>query len=117
MRRSIAWAILLGALAGVPAAAEPKPTPTHVKSHGNSLTGVVVRVDTASKTFAVRAPSGAETTLIRTNATRVQGETLRPGDRVSVRWLEKDGKKIATSVRIETPAVAMTTPTAPAGTR
>ena len=44
-------------------------------------------------------------------------EFAAAGDRVAVRWLEKDGKKIATSVRIETPALATITPTAPAGTR
>ena len=115
MKRLLGLAIL-GALIGAPCAAEPSRTPTRTMIHGNSLAGVVVRIDAASNTFAVRAPSGIETTLVRTNATRVRG-ALRPGDRVAVRWLEKDGKKIATSVRIETPALAATTPTAPAGTR
>jgi hypothetical protein len=34
-----------------------------------------------------------------------------------VRWLEKDGKKIATSVRVDSAAAAAATPTASAGTR
>lgn len=117
MKRSTAGLLLLFALAATLAVAEPSKTPAHPKSHGNSLAGVVVRVDAAAKTFVVRAPSGMETTLVRTGATRVQGATLKPGDRVAVRWLEKDGKKIATSVRVDSAALAAATPTASAGTR
>ncbi|MEP6993691.1 MAG: hypothetical protein ABI968_04140 [Acidobacteriota bacterium] len=116
MRRTIAWAVLVAAISAAPAAALPTPTPRS-QSHGNSLSGTVMRVDTISKTFIVRAPSGAETTLVRTSATRVYGEKLQPGNRVVVRWLAKDGKKIATSVRVESAALAAATPTAPAGTR
>jgi hypothetical protein len=96
-----------------PATADPEKP----KSHGNALSGTVTRVDRMAKTFVVRAANGKETTLVRTDATRVQGETLKVGDRVAVRWLEKDGKKIATSVRIEPAALAAATPTASAGTR
>jgi hypothetical protein len=42
----------------------------------------------------------------------VTGGSLKPGARVAVRWLEKDGHKIATSVRVEAPAIAASTPTA-----
>ena len=104
-------------LASGPAWAVSARTPTRPKSHGNSVVGVVVRVDVVARTFSVRSNAGVETTLVRTAATRVQGDTLRPGERVAVRWLEKDGKKIATSVRIESTALAAVTPTAPAGTR
>lgn len=117
MKRSLVGFLLLAALAGPLAVAEPSKTPAHAKSHGNPLSGVVVRVDAATRTFVVRAPSGMETTLLRTGATRVQGETLKPGDRVAVRWLEKDGRKIATSVRVDSAALAVVTPTASAGTR
>ncbi len=113
----MAGLLLLAALASSAALAAPGKTPARAKSHGNSLAGGVVRVDAASRTFVVRAPSGMETTLVRTGATRVQGETLRRGDRVAVRWLEKDGKKIATSVRVDSAALAAVTPTASAGTR
>ena len=119
MRRYLA-ALALAALAGRGAAfAEPAPakTPTRPKSHGYSLAGVVMRVDVAAKTFVVRANTGVETTLVRTSATHVPGELLRPGDKVAVRYLERDGKKIATSVRIESATVAGLTPTAPAGAR
>jgi hypothetical protein len=118
--RSLLAGLGLFAIASVSSAlSAPTKTPTHPKSHGYSLAGVVVRVDAVAKTFAVRAGSGAEMTLVRTGATRVQGEPLKAGDRVSVRYLEKDGKKIATSVRVETAlASAAVTPTAaPAGGR
>jgi len=116
MRRPLA-ALVLFALASISSAAAPTKTPTHPHGHGYALAGVVVRVDVAAKTFAVRSAAGTETTLLRTSATRVQGEGLKPGDHVAVRFLEKDGKKIATSVRVESTAVAAVTPTAPSGTR
>ena len=85
---------------------------------GRSRVNVAASVpDAVAKTFAVRSSSGMETTLVRTGATRVQGDALRPGDRVAVRFLEKDGKKIATSVRIEPSVASAVTPTASAGTR
>lgn len=117
MRHLLLGTALVGLLSVRTAHAAPAKTPTRPRSHGYSLAGVIVRVDVAARTFAVRANSGSETTLVRTSATRVQGETLRPGDRVAVRFLEKDGKKIATSVRVESTALAAVTPTAPAGTR
>jgi uncharacterized protein YndB with AHSA1/START domain len=59
----------------------------------------------------VRAGS-RETTLVMTPATSVHGGHLVEGQRVAVRWLDKEGKHVATSVRIEPPAVAGTaTPT------
>jgi hypothetical protein len=51
---------------------------------------------------------------VRTTATKVNGEAVKAGDRVAVRWLERDGKKIATSIRIEPPVFAAATPVAPA---
>lgn len=118
MRRLLSGLLLTLVLSGAPllGIGGPTRTPTHPKSHGYSLAGVVVRVDAKAKTFAVRSGAGTETTLVRTRATHVQGE-LKAGDRVAVRFLEKDGKKIATSVRIEPTAVSAVTPTASAGTR
>jgi cold shock CspA family protein len=112
MQRILPGLALVAMAAVLSGFAAPAKTPTHPKSHGYSLAGVIVRVDVVAKTFAVRSGSGTETTLVRTSATRVQGEALKPGDRVAVRFLEKDGKKIATSVRVDA-----VTPTASAGTR
>ena len=89
-------------------AATPTPRP---KTHGNALSGTVVRVDGPKKVLVVRS-GGRETTLEMTPATSVHGGKLAEGQRVAVRWLEKEGKHVATSVRIEPPAVAGTaTPT------
>jgi len=111
MRRLVPIALLAAALA-VPASGFPAPTPKP-KSHGNALSGTVVRVDEAKKILVVRAGS-RETTLAMTPATSVHGGPLACGQRVAVRWLEKDGRKVATSVRIEPASVAgaAATPTA-----
>ena len=110
MRRLFVLGLLLGALTANLAAAIPEKT----KTHGFSITGTVGRIDEAAKTFVVRSAAGKDTTLARTAATKVNGENLKSGDRVAVRYLEHDGKKVATSIRIEPPAVAAATPTAPA---
>jgi hypothetical protein len=119
MRRILPGLALVAMAAVLSGFAAPPKTPTHPRSHGYSLAGVIMRIDVVAKTFVIRSNSGTETTLVRTGATRVQGDALRPGDRVAVRFLEKDGKKIATSVRIEpSVAAAAVTPTAaPAGSR
>jgi hypothetical protein len=117
MRRVLAGMALF-AFASLAVAVVPTKTPTHPRSHGYSVVGVVIRMDVVAKTFSVQTQAGVETTLVRTSATRVQGDALKPGDRVAVRYMEKDGKKIATSVRIEPVATASVTPTAaPAGGR
>lgn len=109
MRRLLPLALLLcGLAAAAPGASSEKP-----RSHGNGLSGTITRVDEAAKTFVVRTAAGKETALVRTTATKINGEALKAGDRVAVRWLERDGKKIATSIRIEPPAVAAETPAAP----
>lgn len=115
MGKLVAVLLLLAGLSA--AAVEGATAAEKPKSHGNSLSGIVARVDGKASTFVVRGASGAETTLVRTKATRIEGPGLSPGDRVAVRWLEKDGRKIATSVRVEAPALAAATPTASAGTR
>jgi len=94
------------------AAASPDKEKT--KTHGFSVSGTVAAADEAAHTLVVRASSGKETTLVRTTATKINGKGLKVGDRVSARYLERDGKRIATSIRIEPPAVAAATPTATA---
>jgi hypothetical protein len=87
------------------------PAPEKTKNHGYAVSGTVARVDAAKKTFVVRNAAGVETTLVRTSATKLNADSLKAGDRVAVRWLERDGKKIATSVHVDAPAVAGATPT------
>jgi hypothetical protein len=110
--REIAWlAVAFCMLQAVSAGAEPDKA----KGHGYSVSGTVVRVDEKAKTFTVLSnASSKEVTLVRTSATRIQGAKLEPGERVSARWIDRNGKKTATAVRIEPPAAASATPTAPA---
>jgi hypothetical protein len=112
MRMLRSLGVILGALAL--AANLSAGSPEKTKTHGFSVSGTVARTDDSARTFVVKTSAGKETTLLRTAATKVNGESLRPGDRVAVRYLERDGKKIATSIRIDPPAVAAATPTAPA---
>lgn len=113
MRRMIPVALLAAALAA-PALSSPVATP-RAKSHGYALSGTVVRVDEAKKLLIVRA-GGRETSLVMTPATSVHGGPLAGGQRVAVRWLEKDGRRVATSVRVEPAAMAgAATPTAVGG--
>ena len=109
MRRMLPLALLTCGLAAAALGASEKQ-----RSHGYSLSGTITRVDEATKTLVVKTAAGKEITLVRTTATKVNGEALTAGDRVVVRWLERDGKKIATSIRIEPPVVAAATPAAPA---
>ena len=92
--------------------------PSKAKVHGFALSGTVASVDDASKTLVVRGTSGRQTTLSWTNATSVFGGRLAAGQSVTLRYLDRDGKHIATSIHISpppTPATASTpapTPTA-----
>jgi len=108
--RHLAFAFALASLslAAAGSAATPEKTPKP-KTHGYSVNGTVELVDT--KTFVVHTSSGKSTTLVRTTATKVNGDALKTGDRVAVRYLERDGKKVATSIRVEPPSVATATAT------
>ena len=83
--------------AGVASAAAPNG-----KSHANTLLGTVTVVDTAAKTLVVKDARGKETRLVWTSATRVTGGDLKQGEKVTVRWLSREGQKIATVVKVHT---------------
>jgi hypothetical protein len=116
--------VLLGVLALCGDLAAASPDKEKTKTHGFSVAGLVARTDDSAHTFVVRTSAGKETTLVRTSATKLNGKapaankTLTAGDRVAVRYLERDGKKIATSIRVDPPAVATATatPVVPAST-
>jgi len=118
-----AVALVSGALASSAALAEPT-TPSKAKVHGISLSGRVSRVDAAAKTFSVVDSSGREVSLAWTAATKVTGGEVKPGETVTLRYLDKDKKHIATTIRVgavaasnaATPATAAA-PAAPAATK
>ncbi len=98
---------LLLALATIGAAPTPKPGPAEKptpavkpKGHGHAVEGRVVSV-AAHRSFVVRTETGEESTLVLTSATHLTGGAIAPGQLVAVRYLAREGKKVATSVRVE----------------
>ena len=70
------------------------------KVHGVALSGRVSKVDPASKTLSVRDASGREVALAWTAATKMTGGDLKVGEVVTVRYLDKDKKHIATTIHV-----------------
>lgn len=87
--------------------------PPNAKNHANTLSGTVTAVDTAARTLVVKDGRGKETHLVWTGATRVTGGDLKAGEKVTVRWLSREGKKIATVVKIHAPGPEATASAAP----
>ena len=77
------------------------PTPTsRSRAHGLVFAGTILAVDAAGKNLVVRNAAGKDTRFIWTAATRVIGGDLKAGERVTLRYLDKDGKHIAMSVSV-----------------
>jgi hypothetical protein len=95
------------------AALSGAPAPNKAKTHGYALSGTVSSVDESRKSFVVRNAAGKETRLIWTNATTVAGGKVTAGARVTLRYLDKDGKHIATSVVIGEPMAPKTSTPVP----
>jgi len=84
-------------------------SPSKAKTHGYALSGTIASVDQGRKTFVVKTAAGKGTTLVWTDATTVVGGQIKSGANVTLRYLNKDGKHIATSVSIGE-AIAEKTP-------
>ncbi|MDQ2977579.1 MAG: hypothetical protein M3R62_00040 [Acidobacteriota bacterium] len=82
-----------------------KPVAAKAKAHGIALTGLISRVDPAKRIFGVRDAAGREIPLSWTAATKVTGGELKVGESVTLRYLDKDAKHIATSIHVGPPAV------------
>ena len=111
MRAGAAISLVAFGFLAIVAASEP----SKARVHGYALSGTVERLDDAAKTFDVRSSPTRRTRLSWTTATVVLGGTLAVGQRVTLRYLDKDRRHIATSIKI----VASPTPApgaAPAGT-
>ena len=101
MKPLAAWSALVLALASTLSGA-PTPTPVSTKSkaHGMTVNGRISRIEPARRSFSVRDPAGKETSLSWTAATRIAGGELKTGGAVTVRYLDKDSKHIATYIQI-----------------
>ena len=107
--RVSATAILSGLLLSL-ALASPRPlsaaTPSKAKVHGISLSGRVSKIDAAAKTLSVRDGSGHEVAFAWTAATKITGGDPKVGDVVTLRYLDKDKKHIATTIHVGEPATS-----------
>ena len=71
------------------------------RSHGDEVSGTISNVNASLGTFTVRRASGASITLHWTAATKVLGGQLAAGREAVVRYLSKDGKRVATGEHLE----------------
>ncbi len=85
--------------------------PSKAKVHGFALSGTIVSLDNAKRTLVVRGASGKETPLVWTSATSVFGGKLETGQAVTLRYLDRDGKHVATSIRVAQPVTPRPVPT------
>jgi uncharacterized protein DUF5666 len=75
-------------------------------NHAMTMSGTVSSLDQNAKTFALKTTDGKTTTISWTAATTVRGGSLKDGERVDVSVFPKDGKNIATSIRVSPAKVA-----------
>jgi Cu/Ag efflux protein CusF len=102
-KRALVVLIALVAALGTAYAASAK------SAHAMTMSGVVSAVDQKTKTFSLKDGQGKETTITWTAATRVRGGVLKNGERVDVSVFQKDGKNVATSIRISSAKTAAKT--------
>jgi hypothetical protein len=115
MRRFPAAAVFLACSSFLVARPSTTPTPgVRAKAHGVAVAGRVTRVDAAKKTFSVRDAAGKEVALSWTAATKIAGGELKAGDAVTLRYLDKDARHIATYIRVNAPAAAPASTAPPA---
>jgi len=79
---------------------------TAKSAHAVTLSGTVSAVDAKAKTFSLKDDKGKEIPITWTAATRVRGGSLKDGERANVSVLQKDGKNVATSIRIASAKMA-----------
>jgi hypothetical protein len=102
-KRAFVFSIAMVVALGIASAAAAKG------AHATTMTGTVSAVDQKAKTFSLKTDAGSETPITWTSATRVRGGTLKDGDHARVSILQKDGKNVATSIRISSAKTASKT--------
>ena len=85
-----------------------QPVPSKAKVHGYPLSGTVTSVDESRKSFVIKNSAGKDTRLVWTSATTVSGGKIAAGVKATLRYLDKDGKHIATSIVLGEPVASGT---------
>jgi uncharacterized protein (DUF58 family) len=70
-------------------------------SHGRAAHGTVASLDGTAKTFVLKQATGKEMKVSWNDATAIKGGSLKEGDQVEIRTVEKDGAHVATAIQIE----------------
>jgi len=79
---------------------------TTAKSHGMTVRGTVSALDQSAKTFSVTPKKGSAVELTWNDATKVNHPPLSNGEDVTVKYMKKDGKNVATVVNSAAPKAA-----------
>jgi hypothetical protein len=74
--------------------------------HGSSVQGKIGALDQSAKTFRVNPKKGSPVDLTWNDATKVNHPPLSVGEQVTVRYMAKDGKNVATVVNSAAPKAA-----------
>jgi hypothetical protein len=92
--------VAISAIALVCLATLAVAAPDQSRTDSKTVSGVISRVDMASKSLVVKDASGAEVTVFWNDATRVSGD-LREGSAVRMETKDQDGKTWATSIDVQ----------------
>ena len=97
---SIVSLLALSAFAATTApAAKTAPVAKHpVTQHGIAVRGSITAVDQKAKTFELKDMKGGTISLSWTDATKVTGSALATGEQATVRYMVRDGQKVATVI-------------------
>jgi hypothetical protein len=74
--------------------------------HGSSVQGKIGTLDQSAKTFRVDPKKGSPVDLTWNDATKVNHPPLSVGEEVTVRYMTKEGKNVATVVNSAAPKAA-----------
>lgn len=72
---------------------------TKAARHGTQVAGEIMSVNQTAKSLVI-SQAGKDMTIYWTAATKVTGGSLAAGERATIRSMQKDGKWIATSVKV-----------------
>jgi hypothetical protein len=96
MKKVLALAAVAFLCAAVIALADEKMG----KMGGKRMGGTITKVDTAGKMMMVKGADGKETAVYWDDSTKVEGGEMKEGMKVHYKATDKDGKMMASWVRV-----------------